>query len=98
MYEQPVALKGKLYVEGGSWVTGTVVEYTPGHDKWTELSPPPVTDFTMVTLRGKLLVVGGEDKSILTRKPTQSTHSMNTLNDGSNLVLPCLQHQPPQLS
>ena len=61
--DPPVALNGKLYVRGVSWGTETVVEYTPGRDKWTKLPLPPVEDFTIATLRGKLLVVGGEDKS-----------------------------------
>ena len=64
MYDQPVALNGKLYVRGVSKGTLTVVEYTPGHDKWTELPPPSVVNFTIATLKNcKLLVVGGEDKS-----------------------------------
>ena len=63
MYDQPVALNGKLYVDGVSRVTETVLEYTPGLDEWTELPPPPVDYFTIATIRGKLLVVGGMDKS-----------------------------------
>ena len=63
MYDQPVALNGKLYVNGVSRVTETVLEYTPGLDEWTELPPPPVDYFTIATIRGKLLVVGGMDKS-----------------------------------
>ena len=63
MLEQPVALNGKLYVRGRSKEIETVLEYTPDHDKWTELPPPPVKDFTTATLRGQLLVVGGEYKS-----------------------------------
>ena len=55
VYGQPVALNGKLYVRGASWWTETVVEYTPGHDKWTKLPPPPVKHFTIATLRGQLL-------------------------------------------
>ena len=47
------------------------MEYTPGHDKWTYLPPPPVMDFTIATLRGQLLAVGGEDKS--TRKKIMNT-------------------------
>ena len=77
VYGQPVALNGKLYVSGGSWSGGTqtVLEYTPGHDKWTELPPPPVRDFTIATLRGQLLAVGGEDKS--TRKKTNTILTFN---------------------
>ena len=63
MYDQPVALNEKLYVRGGRKGTQTVLEYTPGDDQWTELPPPPVYNFTVATLRGQLLVVGGRDKS-----------------------------------
>ena len=63
VYDQPVALNGKLYVRGGSRGTWTVLEYTPGHDQWTALPPPPVDSFTIATLRGRLLVIGGTDKS-----------------------------------
>ncbi len=41
----------------------TVLVYTPNQDHWDELSPHPVNDFTMATLRGQLLVVGGIHKS-----------------------------------
>ena len=60
---QPVALNGKLYVRGQRWGTETAVEYTPDNDKWTDLPPPPMDYFTVATLRGKLLVVGGRNKS-----------------------------------
>ena len=63
VYGQPTALNEKLYIDSVSGKTETVAEYTPGHDKWTELPPPPVKDFTIATLRGKLWVVGGWDKS-----------------------------------
>ena len=81
---QPVAFNGKLYVRGRSrwtqsWGTWTVLEYTPGHDKWTDLPPPPVKSFTIATLRGQLLVVGGEDKS--TRKKV--TNTILTFNEHS---------------
>ena len=75
VYDQPVALNGKLYVRGRSGRTLTVLEYTPGHDKWTELPPPPVKDFTVLTLQGKLLVVGGKDNS--TRKTTNTILTFN---------------------
>ena len=62
MSSQPVALDGfgKLY-----WVSDhrNVLEYTSGLDQWAELPPPPVRDFTIATLRGQLLVVGGRDIS-----------------------------------
>ena len=72
---QPVALNGKLYARGGSRGTETVLEYTPGHDQWTKLPPPPVFDFTIATLRGQLLVVGGRDKS--TGKVTNTILTFN---------------------
>ena len=62
VYGQPVALNGKLYVRAGSWMTLTVLEYTPGHDKWTELPLPPMRDYSIATLRGQLLAVGGRHK------------------------------------
>ena len=65
MFDQPIAHKEKIYVKGRSQPTApvTVLEYTPSHDQFSELPPPPVHTFTIATLRGKLLVVGGEDKS-----------------------------------
>ena len=59
LYEQPVACNDKLY--GSS--CDTVLEYTPSCDQWAVLPPPPVHSFTVTTLRGQLLVVGGMDKS-----------------------------------
>ena len=70
VYNQPVALNGKLYVKGESWGTWTVLEYTPGDDQWTDLPPLSVYNFTVATLRGQLLVVGGRDKS--THKKTNT--------------------------
>ncbi len=63
VYEQPVAISGKVYMKGWSNETQTVLVYTPDQDSWDELPPPPVEGFTISTLRGRLLVVGGEDKS-----------------------------------
>ena len=60
---QPLALNGKVCVRGVSRRTETVLEYIPGRDQWVELPPPPVECFTIATLRGQLLVVGGLDKS-----------------------------------
>ena len=62
MYDQPVALNGRLYVRGRTRETRTVLEYTPDSDQWAGLPPPPVESFTIATLRGQLLAVGGEDK------------------------------------
>ena len=63
MINQPVAINEKVYVRGVSNRTETVLVYTPDKDSWDELPPPPVMDFTIATLRGRLLVVGGLDKS-----------------------------------
>ena len=68
---QPVSFNGKLYVKGGSWETETVLEYTPGHDKWTELPPPPDLEYFPIAIRrGKLWVVGGRYKSTCKRTNT----------------------------
>ena len=80
---QPVALNGKLYVRSErSWplcdVPVTVLEYTPGHDHWAKLPPPPVDDFIVATLRGQLLVVGGTDKSSV-----KKTNTILTFNEHS---------------
>ena len=72
VYCQPVALNGKLYVKGKRRGTWTVLEYAPGHDKWTELPSPPVHTFTIATLRGKLLVVGGMHSGKFTDKVTNT--------------------------
>ena len=74
---QPVtaADSGKLYIRGGR---GTVLEYTPEHDQWAELPPPPVKSFTIATLRGQLLVVGGRDKST-----SKKTNTILTFNEHS---------------
>ncbi len=50
-------------MKGESNGTETVLVYTPDQDSWDVLPPPPVRDFTKATLRGRLLVVGGKDKS-----------------------------------
>ena len=75
VYNQPVALNGKVYVRGESRGTWTVLEYTPGDDQWTDLPPPPVYNFTVATLRGQLLVVGGRGKS--TYKKTNTILTFN---------------------
>ncbi len=63
VYDQPVAINGKVYMRGCSNGTVTVLVYTPDQDSWDELPPPPVYRFTIATLRGRLLLVGGLDKS-----------------------------------
>ena len=70
VYGQPVALNGKLYVRGVSRGTWTVLEYTPGHDQWTDLPPPPVDYFSIATLQGQLFAVGGKDRSTLKKTNT----------------------------
>ena len=76
---QPVALNGKLYVRGGiTSLVGSndrVLEYTPDRNQWTEQPSPSVTHFTIATLRGKLLLVGGKDKSTLKKTNTILTLS-----------------------
>ena len=86
---QPVALNGKLYISG-DW-TMTLLEYTPGHDQWAELPPPPVCNFTIATLRGQLLVVGGKDKSANKKTNTVLTFIEHS-HSGSSLILSCQQH------
>ena len=44
-------------------LTQIVLEYTPDNDHWARLPPLPVSDFTVATLRGQLLVVGGTNLS-----------------------------------
>ena len=61
--DTPVVLNQKLYVRGTSKRGPTVLEYTPDHDQWTELPPPPVKYFSLATLKGQLLLVGGKDSS-----------------------------------
>ena len=78
VYDQPVALNEKLYVEGLIGVTETVLEYTPDRDQWTALPPPPVKDYTIATLRGKLLMVGGKDNSTDKKTNTILTFDENS--------------------
>ncbi len=63
VFGHPVAIHGRVYMKGGSNMTVTVLVYTPDQDSWDVLPPPPVRAFTIATLRGRLLVVGGWDKS-----------------------------------
>ena len=64
---QSLPLSGKLYVCCAT--TWSVLQYSPVDDWWAELPPPSVTDFTIATLKGQLLVVGGRESS--TRKITE---------------------------
>ncbi len=57
-------------MKGVNNFTRTVLVYTPEQDIWDELPPPPIWDFTVATLSGRLLVVGGRDKSTLLKTNT----------------------------
>ena len=63
VHGQPVFLNGKFYIRHWSRHNDTILEYTPENDWWVKLPHPPVKHFTVATLKGQLLVVGGEDKS-----------------------------------
>ncbi len=65
VYGQPVTINGKVYTKGKSNRTVTVLVYTPDQDSWDELPPPPVSNSTIATLRGRLLVVGGERRNTI---------------------------------
>ncbi len=69
--DQPLAMNGKLYMSGDdSNKTETVLGYSPNQDQWDELPPPPVNYFTVATLRGQLLVVGGIDRRMSAQRRT----------------------------
>ena len=59
----PVALKGEVYVKGWSKGASSVYVYTPVHDVWDDLPPPPVDNFTIATLKDQLVLVGGRDNA-----------------------------------
>ncbi|XP_064397166.1 probable serine/threonine-protein kinase drkD [Halichondria panicea] len=63
--DHPVAINGKAYMRGMSNWTDIVLVYTPDQESWDELRCPPLSViwFTVATLRGQLLVVGGQEKS-----------------------------------
>ncbi len=67
----------------------TVLVYTPDQDSWDVLPPPPVWDFTIATLRGRLLVVGGLDKSI-----HEKTNTILTLDESSRKWVQTLSPMP----
>ena len=78
VYGQPVALKKKLYIRGGSNDNQNVLEYIPDCDQWTELPRTPVRAFTVATLKGQLVVVGGDDKSTHTLSKAILTFDENS--------------------
>ncbi len=92
MFDQPVASNGKLYIRGWSNGTRTVLVYTPDQESWGKL-PPPVMHFTIATLRGRLLVVGGEDKST-----HEKTNTILTFDERSRKWVQSLPHMPNALT
>ncbi len=93
VYGQPVAINGKVYMRGKSNRTDTVLVYTPDQDSWDEMPPPPVDRFTIATLRGRLLVVGGEDKSTY-----KNTNTILTFDESSRQWVRSLPHMPKALT
>ena len=91
--DQPVAINGKLYTRSWSNGTTTVTVYTPDQDSWDELPPPPVGDFAIATLRGRLLVVGGEDKST-----NEKMNTILTFDESSQQWVQSLPHMPKALT
>ncbi len=89
VYGQPVAINGKVYTKGRSNGTLTVLVYTPDQDSWDELPPPPVRGFTIATLRGRLLVVGGQDKST-----NEKTNTILTFDESSRQWVRSLPRMP----
>ncbi len=93
VYGQPVAINGKVYMRGESNGTVTVLVYTPNQDSWDVLPPPPVGNFTIATLRGRLLVVGGLDKSTF-----RKTNTIVTLDESSGQWVQSLPPMPKAIS
>ena len=93
MDDQPVAINGKVYTRGKSNRTTTVLVYTPDQDSWDELPPPPVIYFTIATLRGRLLVVGGRDKST-----NKKTNTILTFDESSRQWVQSLPRMPKALT
>ena len=91
--DQPVAINGKLYMIGSSNWTMTVLVYTPDQDSWYELPPPPVRNFTIATLRGRLLVVGGRDRST-----NEKTNTILTFDESSRQWVQSLPRMPKALT
>ncbi len=82
----PVAINGKVYTRSSSNGTVTVLV---DQDSWDRLRTPPVRDFTVATLRGRLLVVGGVNKS--TKK---KTNSILTFDESSSQWVQSLPRTP----
>ena len=77
LYGQPVVHNEKLYIGGFAQGHTSVLEYTPDSDLWSELPQPPVRQFTIATLKGQLLIVGGEDEQYT------ATNTILTFNESS---------------
>ena len=93
MYGQPVAINRKVYMRGRSNRTETVLVYTPDQDSWDDLPPPPVNRVTMATLRGRLLVVGGLDKST-----NEKMNTILTFDESSRQWVQSLPRMPKALT
>ncbi len=93
MYGLPVAINGKVYMKGSSNRTETVLVYTPDQDSWVVLPPPTVSYFTIATLRGRLLVVGGLD-TLTSRK----TNTILTFDERSRKWVQSLPPMPKATS
>ncbi len=93
VWGQPMAMNGKLYMRGMNSKTFTVFVYTPDQDHWDDLTPLPVYYFTVATLRGQLLVVGGIDECTHKR-----TNTILTFDESSQRWLQSLPLMPVAVS
>ncbi len=94
VYGQPVAINRKLYMRGWSIRTGgTVLVYTPDQDSWDVLPLSLVEDSAIATLRGRLLVVGGKDKST-----NKKTNIILTFDESSRQQVQSLPPMPKALT
>ncbi len=93
VYDRPVAINRKVYMKGRSNGTLTVLVYTPDQDSWDELPPPPVDRITIATLRGRLLVVGGLDKST-----NKKMNTILTFDESSRQWVQSLPRMPKALT
>ena len=93
MYGQPVTINGKVYMRGENNGTSTVLVYTPDQDSWDDLPSPPVYRFTIATLRGRLLVVGGLDKST-----NKKMNTILTFDESSRQWVQSLPRMPKALT